>query len=810
MIWASYARSLYRTMSRHRLYAAINVLGLALGVAVFVVLMLVVRFQTSFEAWIPHADQIYVIRSKDVLGNWYPNVFPGMLDELRGDYPQLVATHATGAEATVRRGGAVTPANVSMVDPSFFKVFDLPLAAGDKARLLQSPDDLVVTQSTARQYFGAANPIGQRLTLDLNKKLHDYRVVGVIKDRPPTTEMSADFLVRLEVPTPEADPNWREWGYNTTTTYLRFATPAQAKALSGDLDSFIDRHVGTSTHRQPRKNIALRLTPLLKMHLITPPAEAIVAATAAVAVLTLLLAAVNYVNLATARASMRAKEVALRKVMGATRPGLIAQFVGESVVVALCGALIGLAICELVLPLFSAAIGVTLKLDYLGDPWLAGLMAFVVLVVGVGAGAYPAFVLSRFQPASVLASTRSPGGGRAGSRLREALVVLQFAIAIGFTIGMAAIVSQAAYLHRADLGFQRQGLIEVDSFPHQALTPEQRASLLTAWRAEPGVVAAAQADGKPGDPGDRITHFKRPGAPGDGPIIHFASIGPSFLQTFGARLLAGRLPDPSRAADFSASSQDVFLVSPQEAANAVNIVLNAQAVQALGFRSPRDALGQVLTANGRRFMVIGVIRDMRFHSPREKIEPLIYWSFSGAIDFGEAAVRYAGVDTDDLMARMAVDWRRIVPTEPFEAKTVVAKLEHYYQTDNQVSRMLTLAAVLAVVIGCIGLYGLASFNTAQRVREIGIRKTLGATTAQIVTLLIGQFLRPVVLANLLAWPLAFLALRTYLAGFDQRIALSPAYFLAASAATILVAVATVSGQALLVARATPAKALRHE
>ena len=399
--------------------------------------------------------------------------------------------------------------------------------------------------------------------------------------------MSADVVVRLEVPTPEADPNWRDWGYNNATTYLRFASPAQAKALSDDLDRFIDRHVGESAHSQQRKNIVLRLTPLLRMHLITPPAEAIVAAIAAVAGLTLLLAAVNYVNLATARASMRAKEVALRKVMGATRKGLIAQFVGESVVVSLCGALIGLAICELALPVFSAAIGVTLKLDYLGDPWLAAMMAFVVLVVGVGAGFYPAFVLSRFQPASVLASARCPpGGGRAASRLREALVVLQFAIAIAFTIGMAVIVSQARLsAQRADLGFRRQGLIEVDSFPHEEVTPEQRASLLTAWRAEPGVIGAAQADGKPGDPGDHITHFKRRGAPGDGPIIHFASIGPGFLQTFGARLLAGRLPDPSRAADFSGSLQDFFSASPQKgpsaspqaATGAINIVLNTEA-----------------------------------------------------------------------------------------------------------------------------------------------------------------------------------------------------------------------------------------
>ncbi|HEX2817645.1 MAG TPA: ABC transporter permease, partial [Phenylobacterium sp.] len=764
-MFAHWILTLYRSVVRHRLYAAINVLGLALGVAVFLVLMLVVRFQTSFEAWIPHADQIYLVRSNDrIVGGWRSDTMGALLDELRGDYPQIMGTRLGGGPATVRQGATITPEQLTWVDPSFFKVFDLPLVAGDKARLLQSPDDLVMTQSKARQYFGAANPIGQRLTLSLDKKVQTYRVVGVIKDLPPTTDFNFDFLIRLQEPTPQENPRWG------ATTYLRFATPGEAKALSDGFESFLDRHAGPlEVHTPPLKDIVLRLTPLLQMHLIVPPAEAIVAAIAAVAVLTLLLAAVNYVNLATARASMRAKEVALRKVMGATRPGLIAQFVGESVVVALCGALIGLAICELVLPLFSAAIGVTLKLDYFGDPWIAGMMAFVVLVVGVGAGVYPAFVLSRFQAASVLASARSPGGGRAGSRLREALVILQFAIAIAFTIGMAVMVSQAAYLHRADLGFRRQGLIQVDSFPHQELTAEQRASLLTAWRAEPGVVAAAQADSDPGYNWRHFTRFKRPGAPDNGPLFNFDSIGPNFLQAYGARVLAGRLPDPSRAADFSAS--------PDDAASNVNIVLNARAAQVLGFASPRDAIGLSLEGMNKRFTIIGVVSDMRFTSPHEKVAPIVYWSFSGTINGAEAAVRYAGVDTDALMARMAADWRRIVPTEPFLAKTVVAELEPYYRTDEQVSRMLTLAAVLAVLIGCIGLYGLASFNTAQRVREIGIRKTLGASTMDILRLLMGQFLRPVVLANLAAWPLAYVALRAYLVGFDQRVALTPAYFL---------------------------------
>jgi putative ABC transport system permease protein len=239
-------------------------------------------------------------------------------------------------------------------------------------------------------------------------------------------------------------------------------------------------------------------------------------------------------------------------------------------------------------------------------------------------------------------------------------------------------------------------------------------------------------------------------------------------------------------------------------------VLNESALTPLGFKNAQDAVGKPLVGRDRQLMIIGVVSDLRFTSPREPVAPIVYWSFGGGVDGGAAVVRYVGVGQGTILRRMADDWRRVVPTEPFEAKTVIAELEPYYRGGDQASRMLALAAVLAVMIGCIGLYGLASFNTAQRVREIGIRKTLGASTADILRLLMGQFLRPVVLANLAAWPLAYIALRAYLVGFDQRVALTPAYFLIASGLTLAIAVVTVAGQALFVARAPPGKALRHE
>jgi len=797
--------TVYRSLTRRRLYAALNILGLAVGVAVFLVLALVVRFETSFERWIPHAAQIYAIRTNVMNTGWEPYTMGDLLEELRTDYPQVVGARVNKRPAVVRQGGNITAERVTEVDPTFFNVFDLPLIAGDKAALLQAPDEVVITRTEARKYFGDANPIGQRLTLDFNNAVRDYRVVGELKDTPPTTDLKFDLLVPLQVPTPEQNPRWRHWGALDTTTYLRLANPAGARALDAELDRFTDRHGRPGLSRPLHSLISLRLAPLLAMHLIVPPALAVVTALGVVGTLTLLLAAVNYVNLATAQAAMRAREVALRKVLGATRPGLIAQFMAESVAMAGLGTLVGVALCELALPQFNAAIGVALKLDYFRDPGLDGLILAVIVAVGLGAGLYPAFVLSRFQPAAVLASARSPGGGRAAGRLREALVILQFSIAIAFTISTAVIASQSQYIQRADLGFRRDGLIEVSSFPHPGLTQAQRARLLTAWRALPGIVSATQSDSTPGDPDAPVSSYRRPGAAGDGQLVHDVTIGPDFFKTFGARLLAGRLPDTRHGADFAPSAP-----SPAKPWTAPNVVLNARALSLLGFHNALDAIGKPLISGRRSFLVIGVVADLRFTSPREAVEPTLYWPTGGAIDGGAAAVRYDAADPKAVISQMGAVWRQIAPTEPFEARTVAGELESYYRADDQVGRMLTLAAVLAVLIGCVGLYGLASFNTARRVREIGIRKTLGASTRDILQLLISQFLRPVVIAALIAWPLAWLAMSNWLGSFDQRIGLSPLYFISATALTLLIALATVGGQAFSVARAEPALALRHE
>jgi putative ABC transport system permease protein len=813
-----YLLTLYRSLTRHRLYAAINVLGLAVGIAVFLVLFLDVRFETSFERWIPDARQISVIRTSYVgamasIGGDYTTM-GGLLPELQADYPKLLGTRIRGYSGSVRDGAKVTPENFERVDTTFFKVFDLPLIAGDKGTALHAPDDLVLTEAKAKEYFGDANPMGRRITLAFDSEVRAYRVAGVLKNPPKSTDLTLDFLVPLKDPTDADDPWWRHWGSTHLATYLRFASPDEARALDDRLDGFTDRHglkdIGPNAHSTFR----LRTYPLLAMHLhdgrdLSDKDAVLVAALGAVGLLTLLLAAVNYVNLATARAGLRAREVAVRKVMGATGAALIVQFMAEAVCTAALGALLGVALCELALPLVNAAGGLSLKLDYVQDPALPLAILATVAVIGLGAGAYPALVLSRFQPAAVLASAKTPGGGRAGARVREGLVVLQFAVAIAFTIATSMIVAQTGYIRRADLGFPRDGLIVVNSFDDSQVTAAQRASLLTAWRALPGVIHAARSDIAPGFQDTANTNgYKRHGQADYGPNLAEVSIGSDFFQTYGAHLVAGRFPDAARGEDFILPNE----VHPSGAAHPVrSVVLNTRAVRALGFSSPQAAIDQIVVGEtDRPRRIIGVVDDVRFLSPKLPVKATVY--FGDLTDFASpaAGVRYATSNAQTVMDEMAKTWRSIVPNVPFRAKTIEQNLEQYYAKDDHQGHLFTIAAVLAVLIGCIGLYGLASFNTARRVKEIGIRKTLGASTGDILKLLVGQFLRPVVVANLFAWPLAWWAMTNYLSGFDQRIGLSPAYFLAATALTLLIAVATVAGQAYAVARAEPAKALRHE
>jgi putative ABC transport system permease protein len=440
-------------------------------------------------------------------------------------------------------------------------------------------------------------------------------------------------------------------------------------------------------------------------------------------------------------------------------------------------------------------------------------LSALCLAVGLAAGIYPAWTLARFQPAAVLASTRAPGGGRAGSRMREVLAMGQFAGAICLMICTAVIFGQMQYLRSADLGFRRDGLLIVPGLGDKLVAP-RIATIIEGFRHTPGVLAATASNRRPVPENNQNGSVTRVTDPQINPTLLLEQIGPDYLKSYGIKVLAGRALDVQHRVDV-VDEPGVSLHN-----RGLNIMINKSAVQPLGFNDPAKALEQRVVIGGKPghpliATIVGVVDDARFVSPRTPVPPQFYMlneNYADRKDPGawSAAIRVRDGSQAEVLDRLKRVWRSLAPGAPFQGETVQLTMKPFYDSDARRGQLFAAGAVLSAAIACLGLYGLAAFNTSRRVKEIGIRKTLGASTADVLRLLVGEFLRPVLWANLIAWPVARLAMRWWLAGFDQRIALAPAYFLAPSLVALLVAVLTVAEQAIRVSRAEPSRALRYE
>lgn len=802
---SSAATSFHRSLTRHRLFAILNIGGLALGIAAFLVLFLFVRFETQYGRWVPGSDQLWMVTSDVTMPGFDPfyneATAARALSLLQSDYPGLAGTRFVSTQASVRKGAGAAEETVIEADANFFHILPYPALAGDPTRALSRPGSAIVDEKTAKRYFGtAALAIGRTLTVTIGGKTANYVVAAVLRDLPEDT----DFGAAIYVPIAPLDPKDTEgWSFGDNVTLLRFPDATAARTIQAQFPAFLRRHPADEPMKGAR--ITLGLKPLKAMHLNTKSAVTVVATLGMIGLVTLLIALVNYINLATARAGLRAREVAMRKVLGATRGALILQFLGESVAAAALAGLVGLASAELALPLVNAAGGTSLAIHYAGAHSI--LPPLILLVIGAGliAGIYPALVLSRYQPAAVLASARAPGGGRAGARVRQALVVLQFAIAVALGTGTAVLVAQTWHVRSADLGFEQKGLMLVDALGDRALDPGQRQRILAAFANIPGVTAASYASFTPAGGVYMLRPLKVEGTNDAPRQVNFSTVGDGFFKLMGARVIAGRDFDRRFAGDDSTSKGNPRNVTFG------NVIMNEAAVRAFGMGEPRTAIGKLLSGSGeRRTQLVGVIRNLRFNGPETDNDAMMYVYRPEPQDNTNGFVRFTG-DEAAVSAAMERVWHQLAPNVPFEAKTVQqARYERYIRRDAQRTRLFGIGALLAVVIACIGLYGLASFDTARRFREIGIRKTLGASTGDVLKLLIGRFLRPVMLATLLAWPIAYFAMRQWLSAFADRIALSPAFFILSGVAAIGIATATVSAQAWRVARAEPARALRYE
>lgn len=802
------AATMYRAFSRHPRFALINLGGLALGIAVFLILFLFVRFETRFDNVLPGADKVWVVDRKLQFGDAEPVVIPSrvdMIDLMQADYPGTRGARLVAADATVKARGQAAKEQVGLVDPAYFDLFPLPAVFGDPDIALARPDGAVLTQSAAAKHLQPGDPLGQTITLVLGTDQRVLRVAAVIEDIPAAMTYRPQVMARLM---PDQETFFE--GSKGVTTFLKFPDTAAAAAMQRNLKSFNARHPDPN-FQGPDSLIKVTeaVVPLASRHLKEPRDRLVVATLGVLGLIALGLAIINYVNLATARADLRAREVALRKVVGASRASLIGRFLGESLAAAVLAGIAGLALAELALPFVNAAGGLSLKIEYLGTQGILVPLGAVILVTGVAAGAYPAFVLSRFQPAGVLSSNRSPGTGRRGALLRAVLVVIQFAVAIALMICTAILFAQARHLQSVDLGYDREGLIMISSFTDPNLDSAQRSAIRREIAALPGVTGTAISGVVPTDGTFTISKSTGGDIPAEIDLLE-GTVGRSFADVYGVRLLAGRLFDPDRfPADFSAPTEAIEGGADTTTQAKRNLIINRAAAAALGFATPQDAVGKELKAAGT-FAIIGVIENLNFDDPTAAVKPFAY-ALADDGDFApNLTVRHTG-EAKPVLSRIENVWHQRATSVPFEGNSVNALLyAAYLESDIQRSRLFAFGTVLAVIVGALGLYGLAAFNTARRVREIGIRKSLGASSAAIVRLLIGQFLRPVLIANLVAWPLAWFAMHEWLSGFSERIVLSPAYFLIPSVLAITIAVVTVLAHSLRASRIAPAEALRHD
>lgn len=813
-----------RTLQKNGLYTFITVFGLAVGLSSSLIILQFVRSELAFDRWVPWADRIAVFESEFAIPGRELMKLAGApgpaMAALQKDFPGEIeaATRTFARRPLLKRGTDVFRERVHMVDPTFFDVFDLPLLAGDRESALGDDRSIILSKDLAEKYFGTEDPIGQTLELNDNRNPRTVRVTGIMADPRPDASFRWRALIRFEESSYEDEP-WiaKQWTSVNSELFVKMTSREALTAVNGDLPAFEERNIPNMAFNGKdfaiHEFLTLRTVPLPEYHLFSTEqsesgAYVWVLTFGVVALLIIFIACVNFVNLSTARASQRAREVALRKVVGASRTELVVQFLGESLLLTALSLLVGLALTEVSLPWFSTWLDRPLQLTYLGAgsilPWLLALL----LGVGLGAGLYPALYLSRFKPSAVLKANRSTTGGST-ARLRAALVTLQFAVSIGLMICTAVVVGQAYYAVNKDLGYRKDGILVVRGMGRKE-TQAKADFLRERALSIPGVLGATLSSDVPTDDNENNLLVQVPGRTQEQPLVFGRLIfGPDFRATYGIDLVAGRDFDRDRQQDVARSLES----SDWDSTRTLSVMVNEAAVRALGHAQPDEAIGaqvEISTAPGKTINaeIVGVIDDFHYFSVRKQIRPCVYLNVTDA--YWDLSVRYAGVSVNRVRDALEAQWNQVAPGIPFRAQILEGLLWEQYEREVRVAQIFGFFAVLAIVIACLGLYGLAAFTAARRTREIGIRKVLGATVWDIVRLMVWQLSRPALWANLVAWPVAFLIMRWWLEGFFYRISLNPALFFVAGFVAIAIAWLTVVRHAHRVSMTSPASALRYE
>jgi len=822
-MFRNYLITALRSFFRHKLYNFINIAGLTVGLTCAIFIILLLRDELSYDRWIPGTENLYRIELSFHIPGQPPlrsnySAFP-MPDAMQAQIPEVkAAIHLEHYRMTVTTGNRQFLDHVDVVSPNFFQKIRLPLTQGDPAAVFSQPESAVITENMARKYFGGASAIGKMLRVggvcEFGPEIQgctireaNVLVTGVMRDLPHNTHLIGDvYIPNTSAADPMSPERKQGWLSNHGFGYVELAPGSDPKLVEKKFTAVIDRSVDLAKlvgmRMAASRVMTPYLTPFRDVHLtsdryggMTPGGSwTMVYGFAAIALLILLVACFNFTNLATARAMVRAREISLRKVVGARRGQLVMQFLGESVLIALISLALALSLTEVLVPFFDRVVGSPIALHYLSDWPLTLSLLGLAVITGLAAGAYPALILSSFRPAAALrnnaAATQGPGV------VRTVLVVVQFAVSIGLGIAALVVFAQISFAQAVDLGLKKDGIVVINL---NGVLPATSQSMVRAMAADPTLKGAALSGDVPfsGNSDNRVIQI-----PGESAntVMRFVGLGPDFSSFYGIQLLSGRALSWG---DMVRKGSDF------------NIVINGSAAKRFGV-SPDGAIGKSFIihddirnpAHTVHATIVGVTADFMFEGDRRMIVPTLFSFDSDNITF--ISVRLPATGVPQALATIDRIWHAFEPSIAINRYFLEADFERQFLGDEQQGRVFGLFVGIAIFIAALGLFGLAAFSTERRTKEIGIRKSFGARAKDIVLMLLWQFSIPVLIANLIAWPVAYYYLHHWLEGYAYRISLNPLYFFGAGLAALIIAWATVFVHARRVANANPIHALRYE
>jgi putative ABC transport system permease protein len=818
---SNYIKVAFRAIVRNKLTSTINIFGLSLAMCSAVMIFLFVTDEVSYNKYHANADRTFrvtrIFLDQDGnqslhLSSVAPPIGPLLKTEF-GEIEHMARTLQSNGVVGLEENGELksfTENDVFLAEPELFTIFDIEIVSGEPAKDFQRPFTVMMSEKTAMRYFNSLDVIGKRLRFDNSL---DLEVTGVYRNFPKQTHWHPEFLISF-ITLEDQNIYGRtgletNWGNNAFSTYILLHEGSDPNKLAGQFPNFLDKHFGSfarANFNVPANFVASKTTQLTlqnvqDIHLHSNLDDEIevngninnVYMMSVIGIFIVLIACFNFVNLSTARATKRAKEVGMRKVVGAIRQQLIGQFLSESILIAFFALIISVVLSFAALGWLNDFTGKELSLNFTNN-WvlLLGLVGFSV-VIGILAGIYPAFIISSFKPVSVLKSSQGAGRGKAG--LRKILVVTQFGISIVLLIATAITFQQLNYLNTRDLGYDRSQVVTLtyygllnqnyDAFYNEMLQSSAIQNVGRSSRIPTGRLLDSQG-------GNRV--MKGDSLVTTGVGLKYVTVDDDFFSTYGIEFAAGQGFSKNIVTDDSAA-----------------FIINEAAVKAIGWKDSGEGIDKDFAYGGTTGKLIGVVKDFHFESLHQRVVPMVFVPRTQpGGGFNYLAVRIAGNELQQGLNHLEKLWHSMLPGRPFEYQFLDERYGRLYEAEQNEGKLFTIFSGLAILIACLGLFGLATFNTMQRVKEIGIRKVLGASVPSILALLSKEIVVLILVANVIAWPVAWFFMGKWLDSFAYHIDMNFVVFGLAAVAAILLALITVSAQTIKAAMTNPANTLRYE